>query len=176
LQSDTQKHKILLDASALFAAVYSRTGGERMLLRLAEGAAIEVFVSSQVLSETEGALRRKAPDILGHFALLLDRAHCQVVPDPDWEQVSVWRTAIGYLPDAAILAAAIAVEADYLVTLDRKHLIDNPSLRAAPPLPIGTPGDCLEWLRGSLHSRARAQEEWYRLSERLETYRTGGKK
>ena len=60
LLNDTRKHKIFLDASALFAAVYSRIGGARMLLRLAEGAAVQVIVSSQVLSETEGALRRKA--------------------------------------------------------------------------------------------------------------------
>jgi predicted nucleic acid-binding protein len=141
-----------------------------MLLRLAEGATIQILVSSQVLSETEGALRRKAPDTLGHLALLLDRARCQVVPDPTWEQVSTWRTAIEYLPDAAVLAAALAAQAQYLVTLDRRHLIDNPRLRAAPPLPIGTPGDCLEWLRRSLDAQTRTQDEWYRLCECPESY------
>jgi predicted nucleic acid-binding protein len=173
LPNDTQKPKIFLDASALFAAVYSRTGGARMLLRLAEGDAVQLFVSSQVLSETEGALRRKAPDTLGRLALLLDRAHCQAVPDPAWEQVSVWRAIVQYLPDAAVLAAAIAAQAEYLVTLDRQHLIDNPQLMASPPLPIGTPGDCLEWLRSGLSSMARVQDDWYRLSERPEsTYNT----
>jgi predicted nucleic acid-binding protein len=138
-----------------------------MLLRLAEGTVIQVLVSPQVLSEVEGALRRKAPDALGHLALLLDRAHCQVVPNPTWEQVNAWQSSIDYRPDAAILAAAVAAEADYVVTHDRRHLIDNSRLSISSPLPIGTPGDCLEWLRSSLISGDGTQDERYRLSERL---------
>jgi predicted nucleic acid-binding protein len=141
-----------LDTSALFAAVFSDTGGARMILRLAEGEAIELVISSQVLAEAEGALRRKAPHVLGHLALLLDRARCQVVATPTREQVLSCQPVIEYLPDAAILAAALGAGADYLVTHDRQHFLENPNLLAAPPIRIGTPGDLLAWLRQELES------------------------
>lgn len=147
LPNNTQKPDVFFDASALFAAIFSSTGGARFILKLAEGGAVNLLVSSQVLAEAEGALRRKAPETLGHFALLLDRSRCRVVPNPTMGQIAHWEKVIHYRPDAAVLAAAVAVEADYLVTLDRQHFLDNPRLMEAPPLPLGTPGDFLNWFR-----------------------------
>lgn len=107
-----------------------------MLLKLGESGLIDLAVSAQVLTEVEGALRRKAPAALGHMTLLLDRAR--------------WQMHIPYAPDAAIFAAAVAAQADYLVTLDRRHLLGNSALESAAPLPIGAPGDALAWLRARL--------------------------
>jgi len=104
-------------------------------------------VSWQVLAEVEGALRRKAPETLGHFALLLDRSRCRVVPNPSPDQIATYSNVINYRPDAAVLAAAVATGADYLVTLDRRHFLNNPRLMKAPPLHIGAPGDFLDWFR-----------------------------
>ena len=61
------------------------------------------------------------------------------------------RAVVDYQPDAYILAEALAAEVDYLVSLDRKHLVGNP--RASElPFPIGTPGDFLAWFRTQLQS------------------------
>jgi len=150
LPNNIQKPKVFLDASALFAAVFSDSGAARLILRLAEEGIIEMLVSSQIVAETEGALRRKAPEVLGYFALLLDRARCRVVANPTLEQITIWRSVISYLPDAAVLAAALSASVDYLVTLDRQHFLRNSLLMARPPLPIGTPGDFLAWLRDRL--------------------------
>ena len=150
LPSNIQKPRVFLDASALFAAVFSATGAARLILRLAESDVVELIVSSQIVAETEGALRRKAPEVLAHLAILLDRARCQVIANPALEQVRAWQSTISYLPDAAVLAAAVANRTDYLVTLDRRHFLENALLMASPPLPIGTPGDFVIWLRGRL--------------------------
>ena len=155
LPNNIPKPRVFLDASALFAAVFSSTGGARMILRLAEGDAVELVISSHILAEVEGALRRKAPDALGYLALLLDRAHCQTITNPSWEQIDEWKSVISYLPDTSVLAAAVAAGVDYLVTLDRKHFLENPCLMSSPPLPVGTPGDFLEWLRREL-------DRWHR--------------
>ena len=144
--------RLFLDASALFAGVFSETGGARMLLKLAEGRLIDLMISAQVLIEVEGALRRKAPQALGHLALLLDRAHCHVVPTPPPEQVARWLAHISYAPDAAVFAAAILAQVDYFVTLDRQHLLGNVDLERASPLNIGTPGDALAWCHPKLVS------------------------
>lgn len=150
LLNNTPKPRVFLDSSALFAAILSTAGGARLILHLAEGGAVDVVISAHVLAEVESALRRKVPETLGYLALLLDRANCQIVTNPPLEQVRTWEKLVSYLPDAAVLAAAAGVQADYLVTLDRRHLLENPHLTSSPPLPIGTPGDFLTWLRRRL--------------------------
>ena len=39
---------------------------------------------------------------------------------------------------------------DYLVTLNRRHYVDDPNVAARSGLRIGTPGDALVWVRGVL--------------------------
>ena len=38
-------------------------------------------------------------------------------------------------------------EIEYFVTLDRKHFLDNEKLSHTVAFKIGTPGECLEWIR-----------------------------
>ena len=56
-----------------------------MILKLGEAGAIQLLVSSQVLTELENVLRRKAPKILGVLTLLLDRSEIKVVAAPPAE-------------------------------------------------------------------------------------------
>jgi predicted nucleic acid-binding protein len=144
------RFSVFLDTSALFAGIWSAEGGARLVLRLAEVGAIRLLVSSQVLDEIERALRRKAPDTLGLLALLLDRSGIEVVPSPTAKMVLDSQALIGHPGDAQMLAAAWAAGADYFVTLDRKHFLDNQALKDNVPFPIGTPGDFLAWYRGQL--------------------------
>ena len=142
--------RAFLDTSALFASIWSVEGGARMILKLGEAGAIRLLVSSQVLSEIEGTLRRKAPDLLGMLTLLLDRSGVETVPSPGMGAVQESQALTGHPGDAWVLAAAWAAGVDYFVTLDRKHFLDNPGLKEAVPFPIGTPGDFLTWYRGQL--------------------------
>jgi len=144
------KISAFLDTSALFAGIWSATGGGRMILKLGEVGAIRLLVSTQVLDEIESALRRKAPDMRGLLALLLDRSGIEVVPSPMSKVIQDSQALTGHLGDAQVLAAAWATGADYFVALDRKHFLGNPTLRAAVPFPVGTPGDLLAWYRAQL--------------------------
>jgi predicted nucleic acid-binding protein len=144
------KVNVFLDTSALFAGIWSAMGGGRMILKLGEAGAIRLLVSSQVLEEIESALRRKAPNMLGLLTLLIDRSRAEVVPSPMPKAVQDSQALTGHPGDAQVLAAAWAAGADYLVTLDRKHFLDNSALRNAVPFPVGTPGDFLAWYRGQL--------------------------
>jgi len=138
---------MFLDASALFAAVWSSEGGARMILKLGEAGAVRLLVSSQVLDEVERALRRKAPEALGAFALLLDRSNIEVIPSPTDEVIHDCLAITGHRGDAGVLAAALSGQVDYFVTLDRQHFLDNPRLSGFASFPIGTPGDFLAWFR-----------------------------
>jgi len=143
--------RVFLDTSALFAAIWSDEGGARLLLKMGEVGAIRLLVSAQVLHELEGALRRKAPDRLGLLALLLDRAQIELVPPPPASTVQACQALTGHPGDAYVLAAAWVAEVNYMVTLDRRHFLDNAALREAVPFPLGTPGDFLDWYRGRLN-------------------------
>jgi predicted nucleic acid-binding protein len=57
---------VFLDTRALFAGIWSSTGGSRMILKLGEAEAIQLLASAQVLQEIENALREKAPGTLGY--------------------------------------------------------------------------------------------------------------
>jgi predicted nucleic acid-binding protein len=72
-----------------------------------------------------------------------------VGPAPDQAALLQATAIVEYPPDAHILAEALAAEVEYLVSLDREHLVGNP--RASElPFPIGTPGDFLAWFRQRL--------------------------
>ncbi len=142
--------RAFLDTSALFAAIWSEEGGGRMVLRLGEAGAIQIVVGRQVLAELERTLRSKAPHALASLAVLLDQLRVEVSPEPGQEVLATCGALVGHPGDAKILAAAIASQADYLVTLDRQHFLDNAKMRQAVPFVVGTPGDFLAWFRGRI--------------------------
>ena len=146
----TAKISAFLDTSALFAGIWSAEGGSRMILKLGEAGALRLLVGPQVLNEIESALRRKAPNMLGLLALLLDRGRVEVVSTPMPETVKDSQALTSHPGDAQVLAAAWATGADYFVSLDRKHFLDNAAQRNAVPFPVGTPGDFLAWYRTQL--------------------------
>ncbi len=143
---------IFLDTSALFSGIWSTEGGARMLLKLGEAQAVKLSVSSQVLAEIDGVLRRKSPQSLGTLALLLDRSRIALQPHASAEQLAICQSVVNYEPDAIVLAAAWAAGVDYFMTLDRQHFLNNEPLYKIAPFTIGTPGSCLAWYRHRLSS------------------------
>ncbi len=98
-----------------------------MILKLGEAGAIQLLVSSQVLTELDNVLRRKAPKILGVLTLLLDQSGVKIVATPPPEILAECQSLIAYPPDAQVLAAAWNAGCDYFVTLDRRHFLDDPA-------------------------------------------------
>lgn len=146
------KAKVFLDTSALFAAVYSATGGARLILKLGESGVIALWVGPQVLKEAEAVIARKSPRSKAYFALLLERSHIKISDKPGETALRQATAAIKYLPDAQVVAEALTVEADYLVSFDHKHLLGNPRTMALP-CKLGTAGDFLAWYRKKLQWR-----------------------
>jgi len=140
------KRRVFLDTSALFAAVYSDTGGARLILKLGEAGALSLWIGPWVLKESENVIRRKSPKSLAYFAILLDGANIQIGPEADDDALSEALSVIDYAPDAQVVAEALMLDVDYLVSFDREHLVGNPGLDKLPFL-VGTAGDCLAWCR-----------------------------
>jgi predicted nucleic acid-binding protein len=142
--------RIFLDTGAIFAGIWSDRGGSRMLLRLGEAGAIALLTSRLALQELEGALRAKAPDVVGALALLLDRAQLTILGSPEENQLALARSLVDQPGDAQILASALGGQVEFFVTLDQKHLLANDRLVSGLPFQLGTPGECLDWLRRRL--------------------------
>jgi predicted nucleic acid-binding protein len=148
------KTRVFLDTSALFAGIWSESGGARLILRLGEVGAVQIVISRQVLRELDDALQRKAPALLPALALLLDRAQVEVTDPGSAQQYDACLALTGHPGDARILADAgqDAGQAgvNYLVSLDQKHILAIPQDNHPFPYEIGTPGDFLGKFRASL--------------------------
>lgn len=138
---------IFLDTSALFAGMWSSSGGAHAILQLGEARLVSLIVSSDVLAEVDEVIGEKLSNRRDDLALILDACISRVVKKPSAKSLALAREHVSYEADARVLAAAITVRAGFFVTLDQKHFLKNAALREAMPFRIGTPGDFLAWYR-----------------------------
>jgi len=139
--------RVFFDASVLFSATYSQTGSSRDLIRGAIRGKIQIVVSRHVLKEVTDNLTLKAPGALPAFQQLMDLVLPEVVENPTLEEL---KRAADYIhpKDAPIVAAAVKAKVDYLVTWDRKHLVDVPKVAERSGLSVMTPGELMGILVG----------------------------
>lgn len=117
---ESRPPSVFLDSSVLIAATISARGSARDLLYRGLRGDIRLIVSSLVLRESERNIRTKVPHVLDAFVVLAEMLTDRVTPT----QAAVEQAAETIeLKDAAIVAAAVAAQAKYLATYDRKHLL-----------------------------------------------------
>jgi predicted nucleic acid-binding protein len=125
----------------LFSAIYSSRGYSRdLLLKAAQGQVILVL-SDLVIEEVRRNLAEHAPDTIEIFDFFLSLILFEVA-NPSRGEVHQAAQHI-VLKDAPILAAAKMARADFLVTLDKKHLLGKPELVLIFGIPIVTPKDAM---------------------------------
>ncbi len=154
-----RKANLFLDSSALFAGIASTTGAAHALLALAEAGLIALTVSEQVIAETERSLARKVPAALPAYRQALRGLGLHIVRDPTPEAVLARQDWMAHPADVPILVAAMHAGVDYLVTLNRRHFIEDPAVAAHSGLRIGTPGDALAWVREEDAANATSGDE-----------------
>jgi predicted nucleic acid-binding protein len=131
----------------LIAASYSPTGASREIIRQAIRGTISLVVSNLVLEETERNLAIKAPKALPAIQQFLDAIPFETArPTKGQVLESAQYTAH---KDAAIVAAAKSAQVDYLISLDRRHLVGVPEVAQRSGLKIILPQQLLEELRSN---------------------------
>ncbi|MCL7453818.1 MAG: PIN domain-containing protein [Anaerolineae bacterium] len=145
--------ELFFDSSALFAGIASSSGASRALLLLAELGLVSITVSEQVVAETERAVARKMARALPDLREAIRATNLHIVQDPAAAEVAAHAELISHQADVPILIAAMQVKTDYLVTLNRRHFLDDPAVARRSGLRIGTPGDALGWVRQRLTER-----------------------
>ena len=143
------KPRVFLDSSALIAGLASPRGASNVILTLAEAGLLALVISEEVLIEVERNLQAKLPRALPGYQRFLATCPLEKGAAPSAAEVAAARQII-HDADAPILAAAMALGVDYLVTFDRQHFLDDPEVARKSRLRIGTPGDFLAWFRTTL--------------------------
>lgn len=143
--------RAVLDASLIVAAVWTKNprSASRVVLDAAAAGAFEPIITDEIETEyrdvlARDKLRRGAPAgahrIAGTIVDALVAVAERVDPAPDVHVVEKDPK------DDKYVAAAIGGAAEYVVTLDRRHML---ALGAYQGIQFVTPGDCLAVLRSS---------------------------
>ena len=140
--------RVFLDTSVLVAATLSSTGASREILRLAAADQLTIVLSDYVIKEIRNALQRKVPSSLVDFDEFFANTSHETA-NPTKQEVAAAAAEYTDVKDAPVVAAAINAGADYLASLDKKHLVGQPIVAGKSGLQIVLPGDLLHSLRTS---------------------------
>ena len=115
--------RAFIDSSVFIAAVRSPTGGSSEVLRYAAAGLFEAVISEDVVDEVERYFGRKAPRLVPAMRLMFRTVpfHFAYSSVKDVIAASIYTPA----KDKTIVAGANAGQVDYLVTLDKRHLLDK---------------------------------------------------
>lgn len=134
--------KVFLDANVLFAAAHSQKGGSFELINLARENKIKVSTSRLAVKEAERNLREKATDeSIDRFYTSFNEINIELVQVDRIQAKERFTTLVGE-KDATILAAALKSHSKFLITLDKKHLLNVSD--KVKDLEIVTPGGFIE--------------------------------
>ncbi|HNV71174.1 MAG TPA: PIN domain-containing protein [Candidatus Ozemobacteraceae bacterium] len=134
--------RLFLDSSVWLAGLGSPLGGAGWLLFLMEAGEIEVISSEQILVEVRRNLEDKKVRYASRLETILKHRKPRTLPEFKDTELLRWLYLVPP-KDCHVLAGAFKSEADALITLDKEHIL-TPTVKAAFPLPIMTPGEFLE--------------------------------
>ena|SRR3989344_5350525 len=136
---------VFLDSSVLFSAVNSLSGGSAKLFTLKD---LKLVASTLVLTEVERNIREKLEGYhLERFFMLVNQLEItSIVPN----QVQIQKAQkVTVLKDAPILASFLISKAQFLVTLDQKHLLIESVEGFVKPAKVVTPKILIEKSRSN---------------------------
>ncbi|MBW2040351.1 MAG: putative toxin-antitoxin system toxin component, PIN family [Deltaproteobacteria bacterium] len=139
--------RVFLDSNVIFSGLYSSAGAPGKILEWFMEGRLMMVISKQVLDEVVRTIKEKLPGALPALRKLLISTPPEVTKDPPLEEVTLWAKVID-AEDAAILAAAVASQPNYLITGD-KHFFDNPDISEKSGLNIVTPAEFVKRLASS---------------------------
>lgn len=113
---------LFFDSSVLIAAAGSSTGGSSFLLEVAARGFLRAAVSQAVLAEAEGNILSNLPDpALTRYQQQILTMPLIIVSIPTQDERQATAPVAGD-KDAHVLAAALALQAPLLITLDKRLL------------------------------------------------------
>lgn len=137
---------VFIDTSVLFAASDSARGASREIIHHAQRGQLLLVLNKFVLLETAKNLAAKRPQALPAFETIQAIIPFQIV-DPTRDEVLQMQPHTAF-KDAPHFATALKARVDYLVSLDRRHMIEiREQVYADLGLRILLPAELLDELR-----------------------------
>ena len=136
---------LFFDASVLVAGSHSPGGGSALILAVCQAGGFQAYTTSAVLIETQRTLEDFPVRSSDRFHQLLEGILWKLLPVPS--EAVIERFARYVDPkDAHVLAAAIEGRSDFLLTLDRRHILAavDGVKQAGLPIVILRPGDFIQ--------------------------------
>lgn len=135
---------VFLDSSCWIAATRSPTGGAGKIVKLASLGCLAVVVSPVVMGEVLKILYEKfGKEALEDFVTTLVIPEFYSTLRPSKEECEAWAEVTDAC-DCHVLAAALSSRCDFLVSLDKRHLLTN-LVRDKFISPVMSPGEFLDW-------------------------------
>jgi predicted nucleic acid-binding protein len=138
--------KVFLDANVFFAGARSPEGGSGFVLELAKKKKIEVFTVTHAILESGQNILKKLglPYLNRHYQNLLEiKPKIQSIEFVTFGEIAKLKKILPE-KDIPILLGVILSKSQILITLDRKHFLENEKLkRIKLPFKIMNPGEFL---------------------------------
>lgn len=137
-----EKTGVFLESSVLIAGLYSDKGGSAKILKLIKGKKLVGFISPSIIEETKRNIRNKLSlELLPKFEKLIKIVSIQEDFQP--KDIIKYRQLVD-IKDIHVLVFTKSSRADFLITLDIKHLKTKKLQKANLPFKILTPKEFLE--------------------------------
>ena len=138
----TKETRLFFDASVLVTGAHSTKGGSALLLEASKAGGFRAQATSAIFLESLHALREFPPESIRRFYRLLVEVRWELLPVPPSDVLKQYLRFIDP-KDVHVLAAAVEGKAEFLLTLDRRHILSaaEPVKTANLPIIILRPGD-----------------------------------
>ena len=117
-----KKPRVFFNASVILSGINSPKGGSGLLLKWAKEKKLKGVISEIVLAE----VLRHAEKI-GWEKKKMEQTMLaifqQVLPTPKTPEVEIWKEIVTDPGDAHLFASTIRTKCDFLVSLDKKHVL-----------------------------------------------------
>lgn len=138
---------LFFDASVLVAAAYSPTGGSALLLAACRAGGFRAQITYAILWESIKALSEASQEVTQRLLYWLGEIVWEFLPVPSAETLVQYQQYVAP-DDAHVLAAAVEGGSEYLLTLDRRHILAAIQVikQAGLTISIMRPGDFIQQL------------------------------
>lgn len=135
---------VFIDASVLIAAAGSESGGSALVPDICQGSRYRALCSQRVLMEAQVNLRNKFPEnTRARFYRLLAALSPVIAPPVSADAEAPYHDLVTR-KDAHVIASAVQGNAAVLVSLDRKHMVNDAVRNAGFPFQVLTPGEFIQ--------------------------------
>ena len=135
--------KVFFDSSVLVAAAGSQTGGSFKVVNSISQGKLEGWINDGVIAESEEAISRKLPkESYKLFISWLENNYFKILPFPEENKLQNLKEVD--MKDRHILISAQEAKVDFLLSLDKNHILTQEAQNAIPEVKIVTPGTFLQ--------------------------------